>query len=461
MSSEQAVVASGLSKCYTTYRKPYHRLVELLVPRLMREPLGKSFHALTNVEFEIKKGETFGILGRNGSGKSTLLQIISGILEPTKGHVSVTGRIAALLELGAGFNPEFTGRENVRLYGGLLGMDAATLERRLPQILDFADIGHFIDEPVKHYSSGMYVRLAFSVAIHVEPEILIVDEALSVGDEAFQRKCFSRIEEIKRGGATILFVSHSVASVLQLCDRAMVLHEGHRIYLGDPNSAVAIYQRILYAPKERVDEMLDHARDMDARGVGLSAQPVEGADAGEVAIAADSKAEPAVSLERFDEGLVSKSRFEFEENGARIIDPHLLDAAGNRVNVLEHGRGYRYVFDVEFKQDAAFVHFGMLIKSVSGVEIAGASSHFFDDALQDVARGSRVQVMFHWVCALLPGTYFLNAGCNGVIDREIGETFLHRIVDAYAVRVEIAGRPRRTAGFFNILAAPFVELNVE
>lgn len=461
MSSELAIVASGLGKTYTTYRKPFHRLLELFLPSPTEERLGKSFHALTDVGFEIRKGETFGILGRNGSGKSTMLQIISGILEPTTGYVSVTGRIAALLELGAGFNPEFTGRENVRLYGGLLGMDAATLERRLPQILEFADIGEFIDEPVKHYSSGMYVRLAFSVAIHVEPEILIVDEALSVGDEAFQRKCFSRIEEIKRAGATILFVSHSVASVLQLCDRAMVLHEGRRIYLGDPNSAVAIYQRIIYAPKDKVDGMLDHARDMDARGVGMSTQSTEAAGVVEALDPAGSLAEPVISLGRFDEGLVSQSRFEFEQNGACIIDPRILDADGNRVNVLEHGLEYRYVFDVEFVKEAAFVHFGMLIKSVSGVEIAGASSHFFDDALQWVSPGSRIQATFHWSCDLLPGTYFLNAGCNGVIDREVGETFLHRIVDAYAFRVEVAGRPRRAAGFFNVLTAPFVELNME
>ncbi|TXH80597.1 MAG: ABC transporter ATP-binding protein [Pseudoxanthomonas sp.] len=461
MSSETAIVAADLGKVYTTYRKPFHRLVELFLPASGREPLGRSFHALSHVGFEIKKGETFGILGRNGSGKSTLLQVISGILEPTTGEVLVKGRIAALLELGAGFNPEFTGRENVRLYGGLLGMDSATLERRLPGILEFADIGEFIDEPVKHYSSGMYVRLAFSVAIHVEPEILIVDEALSVGDEAFQRKCFSRIEEIKRAGATILFVSHSVASVLQLCDRAMVLHEGRRIYLGDPNSAVAIYQRIIYAPKDKVEGILEHARDMDVRGVGMSAQPAEAAEAIEVETPAGDPELAKITLERFDEGLVSKSRFEFEQNGARIIDPRIVDADGAPVNVLEHGREYRYMFDVEFSRDAVFVHFGMLIKSVSGVEISGASSHFFDDAMQDVPAGARTRVVFHWVCDLLPGTYFLNAGCNGVVDRDIGETFLHRIVDAYAFRVEVAGRPRRTAGFFNVLVAPFVELTVE
>lgn len=461
MSSETAIVATDLGKVYTTYRKPFHRLVELFLPASGRQPLGRSFHALSHVGFEIKKGETFGILGRNGSGKSTLLQVISGILEPTTGEVLVKGRIAALLELGAGFNPEFTGRENVRLYGGLLGMDNATLERRLPEILEFADIGEFIDEPVKHYSSGMYVRLAFSVAIHVEPEILIVDEALSVGDEAFQRKCFSRIEEIKRAGATILFVSHSVASVLQLCDRAMVLHEGRRIYLGDPNSAVAIYQRIIYAPKDKVEGILEHARDMDVRGVGMSTQPAEAAEAIEMETPAGDPELAEITLERFDEGLASKSRFEFEQNGARIIDPRIVDADGAPVNVLEHGREYRYMFDVEFSRDAVFVHFGMLIKSVSGVEIAGASSHFFDDAMQEVSAGVRTRVVFHWVCDLLPGTYFLNAGCNGVVDRDIGETFLHRIVDAYAFRVEVAGRLRRTAGFFNVLVAPFVELTVE
>jgi lipopolysaccharide transport system ATP-binding protein len=265
MSSESVIRANNVGKVFRSYAKPHHRLTELLLPGASRN-LGRDFHALEAIDFEVYKGETVGIVGRNGSGKSTLLQILCGIMEPSSGSVTVRGRIAALLELGSGFNPEFTGLENVRLYAGVLGFSSAEIERKLPDIIEFADIGHFIHEPVKHYSSGMYVRLAFSASIHVDPDILVVDEALSVGDEAFQRKCFSRIEEIKRRGATILFVSHAASTILQLCDRALVLYNGRRTYLGKPNSAIAIYQRILYAPPDRIDDLVARAHALDLSG---------------------------------------------------------------------------------------------------------------------------------------------------------------------------------------------------
>lgn len=452
MSSEPVISAAQVGKTFRSYAKPHHRLAELFAPS-SGKTWGRSFQALTDVDFEVFKGETVGILGRNGSGKSTLLQIICGIMEPTNGDIRVTGRIAALLELGAGFNPEFTGRENVRLYAGVLGLDSTTIERKLPAIIEFADIGHFIDEPVKHYSSGMFVRLAFSVAIHVEPEILIIDEALSVGDEAFQRKCFSRIEEIKRMGATILFVSHSASTILQLCDRAMVLHGGQRIYFGKPNSAVAIYQRIIYAAPERIGDLIEQAVLLDRAGEDWESEDVQEKEPSKNTERIDD-----LDVERFDPGIVSQSKVEFERQGACIIEPRVTNSLGETVNVLKHGEAYRYEFEVVFEKHASHVHFGMLVKSVTGVELAGASSHRFDESVGDVAAGHRVKVCFHWRCDLLPGMYFLNAGCNGVVSMDAGETFLHRIVDAFAFRVEIAERPRRTAGFFNILTAPFVEL---
>lgn len=454
MSSEPAISAKGVSKVYRSYSKPYHRLAELLLPRVTHR-LGRDFRALDAVDFDVFRGETVGIVGRNGSGKSTLLQLLCGITAPTSGEIGVQGRVAALLELGAGFNPDFTGRENVRLYAGVLGMPAAEVERRLPKIIAFADIGHFIDEPVKHYSSGMFVRLAFAAAIHVDPDILVIDEALSVGDEAFQRKCFSRIEEIKRRGATILFVSHSAATVLQLCDRALVLHDGRRLYLGDPKSAIAIYQRVLYAPAESVPVLVDEARSLDARGEQWN-EAINPAHSGLDASAPDAAASGV--QERFDEGLVSQSVLEFERHGARIGQPILRTAHGRVVNVLLQGNAYWYEFDVEFARDVSYVHFGMMIKSITGVELAGASSHHFDDSIGEVHAGTRLQVRFHWRCNLLPGVYFLNAGCVGVIDPLEGETFLHRIVDACMFRVEVGQRPRRSAGFFDVLVEPFVSV---
>src|ERR1700754_4595403 len=209
MSSDISIRASHVGKVFPVYAKPHHRLMQMLSPSSAKHRWYREFTALRDVSFEVKKGETVGIVGRNGSGKSTLLQIICGTLSPTQGELQVHGRIAALLELGAGFNPDFTGRENVYLNGTVLGLSRQEIDGLFDDIAAFADIGEFIEQPVKSYSSGMYVRLAFSVAIHVTPDILVVDEALAVGDEAFQRKCFARIEKIRREGATILFVSHS------------------------------------------------------------------------------------------------------------------------------------------------------------------------------------------------------------------------------------------------------------
>lgn len=237
-SSDIAIRVQNLSKCYPIYDAPRDRLKQFVVPRLQglvgrktAKQYFREFWALRDVSFEVKKGETVGIIGRNGSGKSTLLQIICGTLNPTKGGVETRGRIAALLELGAGFNPEFTGRENVYLNAAVLGLSNEEIDTRFDEIAAFADIGDFIERPVKTYSSGMMVRLAFAVAIHVDPEILIVDEALSVGDAYFQAKCAHRIRSIISKGVTVLFVSHDTASVKSLCSRAILLDSGRSLFL--------------------------------------------------------------------------------------------------------------------------------------------------------------------------------------------------------------------------------------
>ena len=236
-----AIRVRDLSKCYQIYDTPRDRLKQFVLPRLKRM-MGKSpkqyfgeFWALKNVSFKIKRGETVGIIGRNGSGKSTLLQIICGTLNPTSGSIHTHGRIAALLELGSGFNPEFTGRENVYMNAAVLGLSKDEVDERFEDIAAFADIGQFIEQPVKTYSSGMMVRLAFSVAIHVEPDVLIVDEALSVGDAYFQAKCAKMIHKIIDSGATVLFVSHNLSTISDLCNKGILLKNGQIDYLGDVN----------------------------------------------------------------------------------------------------------------------------------------------------------------------------------------------------------------------------------
>ncbi|MBD9515411.1 ABC transporter ATP-binding protein [Pseudomonas sp. PDM22] len=255
MSSEVAIHVSNLSKCYQIYDTPRDRLKQFLLPRLSlsEKRYYREFWALRDISLKVQRGETLGILGRNGAGKSTLLQIICGTLAQTDGSVQVNGRIAALLELGAGFNPEFTGRENVYLNGSVLGLSKEEIDNRFAEIESFADIGDFIDQPVKSYSSGMYVRLAFAVQACVDPEILIVDEALSVGDIGFQYKCYKRMEDLRKKGVTIIMVTHSTGSVLEYADRCIVLDKGRiTIDSTDVLSAVLAYEKGMLSQNTKV-----------------------------------------------------------------------------------------------------------------------------------------------------------------------------------------------------------------
>jgi ABC-type polysaccharide/polyol phosphate transport system ATPase subunit len=238
--SEIAIRVQNLSKCYQIYDTPRDRLKQFVLPRLqgitgkVRKQYFREFWALKDISFDVKKGETLGIIGRNGAGKSTLLQILCGTLTPSSGSVEINGRVAALLELGAGFNPEFTGRENVYMNASVLGLCKEEIDTHIDSIIAFADIGEFINQPVKTYSSGMFVRLAFAIAIHVEPSVLIIDEALSVGDIAFQNKCVLKIRELRDKGTTLLFVTHDLSTLQLICDRVMWLHRGEIVMIGDP-----------------------------------------------------------------------------------------------------------------------------------------------------------------------------------------------------------------------------------
>ena len=243
MDNNIAISVKDISKVYKLYDKPSDRLKEGL--GLVRGKRFREHRALDHVSFHVRKGETVGIIGTNGSGKSTILKIITGVLNPTEGQVTVAGRISALLELGAGFNMEYTGLENVYLNGTMIGFTEEEIDRKLEDILSFADIGDFIHQPVKTYSSGMFVRLAFAVAINIEPEILIVDEALSVGDVFFQAKCYHKFEEFKKQGRTILFVSHDLSSISKYCDRVVLLNKGVKMAEGGSKEMVDLYKRLL------------------------------------------------------------------------------------------------------------------------------------------------------------------------------------------------------------------------
>jgi lipopolysaccharide transport system ATP-binding protein len=425
--NEIAIKLDSLSKCFQIYNKPHHRLIQGLIG--VKKQYFKEFWALKDVSFEIRKGEAVGIIGRNGSGKSTLLQIICGTLASTSGKVDVNGRVAALLELGAGFNPEFTGRENVYMNAAILGLSRDEIDAKYDDIVAFADIGEFVEQPVKTYSSGMMVRLAFAVAINVDPEILIVDEALSVGDELFQRKCFSRIETIRASGATILFVSHSGAQIIELCDRAILMDSGEKLAVGIPKQMVGRYQQLLYAPADKREAIREQIRHK-AGQFGTAVDSTENKTDGDLV----SDLYTQEQQERFDPELKSSSTIEYESQGAYIESPAVLTLAGERVNNLISGKTYRYTYAVRFTESVSNVRFGMLIKTISGVELGGATSDKSSaNGIMIVKKGALIHVEYRFTCLLNPGMYFLNAGVSGNVLGEVKH--LHRIIDAFCFRV--------------------------
>lgn len=448
-STANVISVRGLGKCYHIYERPLDRLLQGVFGRWHR--FHRSFWALRGVDLEMRRGETVGIIGKNGSGKSTLLQVIAGTLAPTEGDVGSFGRVAALLELGSGFDPEFSGRENVFLNAAVLGLRRDEIQRRFPRIEAFAELGDFIDQPTRTYSSGMVVRLAFAVAINTDPDILIIDEALAVGDEAFQRKCYARIDELKQRGTTILFVSHAPSSIVELCDRAVLLDGGERLLTGRPKAVVSQYQRLLYSLPGQKAQVREEILALDRSGEALLDSPNPDP-------AGDTAAQPIVTRtvrtgERHDAGLVPSSTVELPGRGAWIYDAHLENLQGERVNVLLAGADYVYTYEVEFTSDARRVIFGMLLKSITGIELFGMASHSRGEGIEHVQAGARFRVEFRFSTRLQPGVYFINAGCMAAQDS--GEVdFLHRIFDAVMFRIELPETDRYSVGFYDLALEP-------
>ena len=462
MSSEQpAIRVDGISKCYPVYDQPFDRLRQFVAPRVAQlfgrvsKTHYREYWALREISCEIRRGEQIGIVGRNGAGKSTLLQIICGTLAPTTGSVTVNGRIAALLELGAGFNPEFTGRENVLLNASILGLTAQEIDERLDPILAFADIGDFIEQPVKTYSSGMYMRLAFAVAIHVTPDILVVDEALSVGDEAFQRKCFARIRAIREAGGTVLFVSHSAGTVAEVCDRAILLDRGELLAIGNTRDVLARYQKLLYASADKALEVREWILGNPPGDAGIHVATTGtaiAADALPASAADDDENDPAW----LDQGLRAAAAVAYPRRGASIGTPQVETLHGREVNVLAPGREYVYRYPAHFDGDADGVRFGMMVKTVTGVELGGAATAPDGEGLPLVKAGTDATARFRFRCLLAPGTYFLNAGIVGLIGEH--EQYLAREVDALMIRV--LPDPRRIAtGLVDLDVRPEFDLH--
>ncbi|MGB3462372.1 MAG: ABC transporter ATP-binding protein [Rhodanobacter lindaniclasticus] len=432
---KHAIEISDVCKVFPVYAKPHHRLLQMLSRRNKRRWY-QEFVALRDVSFNIERGETLGIVGRNGSGKSTLLQIICGTQTPSTGRVNVNGRVAALLELGSGFNPEFTGRENVYLNGMVLGLGKEEIEQRFESIAAFAEIGDFMERPVRTYSSGMYVRLAFAVAINVTPDILVVDEALSVGDEAFQRKCFARINKIREDGATILFVSHSASTVVELCNRAVLLDGGEILAMGSPKYIVSRYQKILYSPSDKFAVIRAAIKDgSETDSTQMDIEDAVNALAEPAMTAPDGVTEPLDPDDEsyFEEGMLPKSTYRYDAIAARIEDPHIETLDGRRVNVLKARRDYVYTYRVRFDRGASAVRCGMLIKNVTGLDLAGSVTSWAENSLTWVNAGTVLDVRFRFPCMFASGAYFLNAGVQGCLGEE--EVYLDRWIDVVMFKV--------------------------
>jgi lipopolysaccharide transport system ATP-binding protein len=419
MMDASAISVRNLSKVYRLYDKPIDRLKESLHP--FRKKYHREFYALRDVSFEVERGETVGIVGKNGSGKSTLLKIIAGVLTASNGGISVNGKISSLLELGVGFNPELTGIENVNFSGAVIGYSKEQIEEKIENIVAFADIGDFIYQPVKTYSSGMLVRLAFAVQTVVEPDVLIVDEALSVGDEAFSRKCFSRMAQLKAQGVTILFVSHSASTIVSMCDRAILLHHGELILRGKPKFVVSHYQKMIFASEETERALVSSYK----AGVNLASSTCDDKC---------SQSVDTILTDLYDGSLKPQSTIIYESRGAIISNIILTSEDGDPVNILVRRNVYKYRYRVKFTENCRDVMFAMCIKLLNGVELGGARSATHKSELKSVCAGSEYIVEFSFQCLLTPGTYFFNAGVEGRTGDEI--VYLHRIIDAYMIKVQ-------------------------
>lgn len=420
-----AIQVKGLEKAYKLYDKPSDRLKEAL--GLARKKRYKEHYALKGVDMTIYQGETVGIIGTNGSGKSTILKIITGVLHPTRGSVDVSGRISALLELGAGFNMEYNGIENVYLNGTMIGFSKKEIDAKMEDILGFADIGDYVYQPVKTYSSGMFVRLAFAVAINIEPEILIVDEALSVGDVFFQAKCYHKFEEFKKLGKTIVFVSHDLSSISKYCDRVVLLNQGVKLGEGTPKEMIDAYKQVLvgqYPHLNEEEEPLIDDKDIEAAAARAGKNhPAE----------KDHPIEKNHSMGENGESVINPDLLEYGTKAALIEDYYIEDKAGRNCSVIIKGGQCSIHMKVRFLEDIHEPIFAFTIKNIKGVEITGTNTMVEKAFLEPVKAGSLKHIVFTQKLDLQGGEYLLSLGVTGY-EKEDFQVY-HRLYDVMNLTV--------------------------
>ncbi|MCM1154217.1 MAG: ABC transporter ATP-binding protein [Roseburia sp.] len=418
-----AIQVKNLDKVYKLYDKPSDRLKETL--GMGRKKRHREHHALKDINLTVHQGETVGIIGTNGSGKSTILKIITGVLNPSGGEVIVNGRISALLELGAGFNMEYNGIENIYLNGTMIGFTEKEIDEKMNDILEFADIGEYVHQPVKTYSSGMFVRLAFAVAINIEPEILIVDEALSVGDVFFQAKCYHKFEEFKQMGKTILFVSHDLSSISKYCDRVMLLNQGVKLGEGKPKEMIDAYKQVLVGqytvedPEEKEDSLLDDEQLRRLAGNKAKA-PAQAAN-------------------------VNPELLEYGSKKALITEYYIMDEKKIKTSAILKGSTFSIHMKVEVEEDIAAPVFAFTIKNIKGTEITGTNTMFEKAFLEPVKAGETKEIVFSQEMNLQGGEYLLSLGVTGYEGDDF--TVYHRLYDVLNLTVI---SDKNTVGFYDM-----------
>lgn len=420
-----AIRVDHVTKMYKLYDKPSDRLKESL--GLTKKKCFREHYALTDINFDIARGETIGIIGTNGAGKSTLLKIITGVLSPSSGAVHVNGRISALLELGAGFNMEYTGIENIYLNGTMMGFSEEEIDARLENILAFADIGDFVNQPVKMYSSGMFVRLAFAVAINIDPEILVVDEALSVGDVFFQAKCYRKFEDFKKEGKTILFVSHDLNSISKYCDRVVLLDHGRVMDSGSPKEMVDLYKRLIVNQGPEDGEQQIHGMNKSVQKKGWIT-PFE----------------------------MNPNALEYGDRKAEMLGFMILDDKGLPTNTIEKGSSFTMKVKIRYHEDIDDPIFAYTIKDMRGTEITGTNTMFEKITVQPRKAGETDIVTYTQKIDLQGGEYLISFGLTGYRGGDF--TVYHRLYDACSLTVFST---KNTVGFYDMNSAITIEHNPE
>ena len=426
--AEKIISVDQVSKVYRLYDKPIDRLLESI--SLRKKSYHKDFYALRDISFSVGRGEAVGIIGTNGSGKSTMLKIITGVLSATTGKVESRGSICALLELGAGFNQDYTGIENIYMNGTMMGFSKAEMDEKLPAILEFADIGDFVYQPVKSYSSGMFVRLAFALYISIDPEVLIVDEALSVGDVFFQAKCYHRMDELKRKGTTILMVTHDLGSVMKYCDRVVLFHKGEKVGEGLPGQMVDKYKKILAGKDPHAEQFMEEQNFLgNVDGEAIDTAGTAGTTEKNVGTGiASGTAEPTPPEAgqhspkptgfMKDHLTLNPSSQQYGNGKAEILDFGVLDKDGRPSNVLLKGEEFSIKERIVFHDDIAAPIFTFTIKDKRGMDLSGTNTLFEGKEIPAVKKGDEYFCTFTQRMNLQGGEYLLSISCTGFEEGE-------------------------------------------